>query len=89
MGNSQPGRPAVSEGAADFLRRRREGHDEERTYVEWSQSAQAQSMRTAGYAIPRNYWFFVKYRNHYPWISVALITAKLTNEQPRTLQATS
>ena len=90
MDHCESGRAAVSnEGAADFLRRRREARDEEKAYMRWLQSDEAKTMKANGKAIPRNYWFFIKYRNHYPWIVVALATMKLTNGQPRTLQATS
>lgn len=81
MDHGESGRVAVS-AAADFIRRRREQRDEERLYVKWRGGAEAEQLRKQGKPIPHNYWFYLKYRNHYSWITVALATLKLTNEQP-------
>lgn len=78
MADSEPERSALT-AAKEFINRRynSQADADRKLYSTWYRSAGANELRAQGKAIPVDFFFYLKYQNHYPWVTTSLLTFKL------------
>lgn len=81
MADSEPERSALT-AAKEFIKRRysSQADVDRRLYSAWYQSAGADELRTQGKAVPVDFFFYIKYQSHYPWVTTSLLTFKLLQQ---------
>lgn len=78
MADSESERSAVT-AAREFIKRRNspQADVDRKLYSTWYRSADANELRARGRAIPADFFFYLKYQSHYPWVTTSLLTFKL------------